>query len=95
MGKVAKHYSSVYKLLIILSIGLSIAKQLAIDGANVMVSSRKQDHVDKTVATLQREVGNGVYGTVCHVGKEEDRKRLIREVCATILCFFVGEFVIP
>ena len=54
-----------------------------------MVSSRKQDHVDKAVATLQREVGNGVCGTVCHVGKEEDRKLLIREVCASVLVFIL------
>ena len=67
------------------SIGLSVAKQLAIDGAMVMVSSRKQDHVDEAVATLQREVGNAVCGTICHVGKEEDRKRLIKEVCYLFL----------
>lgn len=60
-------------------IGFSIAKQLAVDGAMVMVSSRKQNHVDEVVATLQRTVGNTVCGTVCHVGKEEDRKRLIEE----------------
>ena len=62
------------------SIGLSIAKQLASDGAFVMISSRKQDHVDETVASLRREVGNAICGTVCHVGKEEDRKQLIKEV---------------
>lgn len=64
-----------------ISIGFCIAKQLAIDGAMVMLSSRKQDHVDEAVASLQREVGNAVCGTICHVGKEEDRKRLIEQVC--------------
>ena len=66
------------------SIGLGIAKQLAIDGALVMVSSRKQDNIDEAVASLRREVGNTVCGTVCHVGKEEDRKQLIEEVCYCI-----------
>ena len=72
----------IYMFVCIYSIGFSIAKQLAIDGAKVMVSSRKQDHVDKAVATLRKEVGNAVHGTVCHVGKEEDRKWLIDEVSA-------------
>jgi short-subunit dehydrogenase len=62
------------------SIGLGIAKQLASDGASVMISSRKEDHVDEAVASLCREVGSTVCGTICHVGKEEDRKRLIKEV---------------
>lgn len=63
------------------SIGLSIAKQLANDGAFVMISSRKQDHIDEAVASLRRVVGNAVCGTICHVGKEKDRKQLIKEVC--------------
>lgn len=44
-----------------------------------MVSSRKQENVEKAVAFLQSEVGNLVDGIVCHVGKEEDRKRLVKE----------------
>ena len=51
-----------------------------------MVSSRKQENVEKAVASLQSEVGNLVDGTVCHVGKEEDRKRLVKEVSK--LAFF-------
>ncbi|XP_055218318.2 dehydrogenase/reductase SDR family member 4 isoform X3 [Gorilla gorilla gorilla] len=57
-------------------IGFAIARRLAQDGAHVVVSSRKQQNVDQAVATLQRE-GLSVTGTVCHVGKAEDRERLV------------------
>ncbi|XP_036700422.1 dehydrogenase/reductase SDR family member 4 isoform X3 [Balaenoptera musculus] len=61
-------------------IGFAIARRLAQDGAHVVVSSRKQQNVDRAVATLHKE-GLSVTGTVCHVGKGEDRERLV----ATIL----------
>uniref|UniRef100_A0A8D2HDH2 Dehydrogenase/reductase 2 n=1 Tax=Urocitellus parryii TaxID=9999 RepID=A0A8D2HDH2_UROPR len=61
-------------------IGFSIARRLAQDGAHVIISSRKQQNVDQVVDILQRE-GLSVAGTVCHVGKAEDRERLV----ATIL----------
>uniref|UniRef100_A0A8C0RWK6 Dehydrogenase/reductase 4 n=2 Tax=Canis lupus familiaris TaxID=9615 RepID=A0A8C0RWK6_CANLF len=61
-------------------IGFAIARRLARDGAHVVVSSRKQHNVDRAVAALQGE-GLSVTGTVCHVGKAEDRERLV----ATIL----------
>ncbi|KAL2790147.1 dehydrogenase/reductase SDR family member 4 isoform X7 [Daubentonia madagascariensis] len=57
-------------------IGFSIARRLAQDGAHVVVSSRKQQNVDRAVTTLQGE-GLSVTGTVCHVGKAEDRERLV------------------
>nr|XP_015105893.1 dehydrogenase/reductase SDR family member 4 isoform X2 [Vicugna pacos] len=57
-------------------IGLAIARRLAQDGAHVVVSSRKQENVDRAVAALQGE-GLSVTGTVCHVGKTEDRERLV------------------
>lgn len=61
------------------SIGYSIAKRLAQEGAKVMVSSRKESNVSKAVMSLKEEKGV-VDGVVCHVGKDEDRKRLIAEV---------------
>uniref|UniRef100_A0A667HQR6 Dehydrogenase/reductase SDR family member 4-like n=1 Tax=Lynx canadensis TaxID=61383 RepID=A0A667HQR6_LYNCA len=61
-------------------IGFAIAGRLARDGAHVVVSSRKQQNVDRAVAALQGE-GLSVVGIVCHVGKAEDRERLV----ATIL----------
>jgi len=60
-------------------IGFAIAKQLAQDGAKVMVSSRKQDKVMNTVAQLEKEPGCTVKGVVCHVAKPEHRKNLIKE----------------
>ncbi|XP_012368487.1 dehydrogenase/reductase SDR family member 4 isoform X3 [Octodon degus] len=61
-------------------IGFAISRRLAQDGAHVVISSRKQQNVDRAVATLKGE-GLSVTGTVCHVGKAEDRKQLV----ATIL----------
>uniref|UniRef100_A0A2K5PVC4 Dehydrogenase/reductase 4 n=1 Tax=Cebus imitator TaxID=2715852 RepID=A0A2K5PVC4_CEBIM len=55
------------------------ARRLAQDGAHVVISSRKQEKVDQAVAKLQGE-GLSVTGTVCHVGKAEDRERLVTTV---------------
>ncbi|XP_028748074.1 dehydrogenase/reductase SDR family member 2, mitochondrial-like [Peromyscus leucopus] len=57
-------------------IGFAIARRLAQDGAHVVISSRKQQNVDRAVATLKKE-GLSVTGTVCHVGKAEDRQHLV------------------
>nr|XP_020141725.1 dehydrogenase/reductase SDR family member 2, mitochondrial-like [Microcebus murinus] len=57
-------------------IGFAIAQRLAQDGAHVVVSSRTQQNVDRAVVALQGE-GLSVTGTVCHVGKAEDRERLV------------------
>nr|XP_034992197.1 dehydrogenase/reductase SDR family member 4-like [Zootoca vivipara] len=57
-------------------IGLAIARRLAQDGAHVVVSSRNQANVDRAVAELQTE-NLSVSGLVCHVGKAEDRQRLV------------------
>ncbi|XP_078501029.1 dehydrogenase/reductase SDR family member 4-like [Lissotriton helveticus] len=57
-------------------IGLAIARRLAQDGAHVVVSSRKKSNVDRTVEELKAE-NLSVMGVVCHVGKEEDRQRLV------------------
>ena len=46
-----------------------------------MISSRKQVNVDKAVESLRKQHGTeSVSGVICHVGKDEDRKRLIKEV---------------
>lgn len=64
------------------SIGYAIAHRLLRDGAKVMVSSRKEENVQRAVQRLREEEegGSAVRGVVCHVGKEEHRKRLIQEV---------------
>lgn len=58
-------------------IGFAIAKRLAEDGAKVVISSRKENKVDKALDELKSLFPNQVAGTVCHVGNEEDQKRLI------------------
>jgi len=60
-------------------IGLSIARRLAQEGAKVMLSSRKEANVKKAVEELKSE-GLQVAGTVCHVGKAEQRKNLFEKV---------------
>jgi len=58
-------------------IGFAIAKKLAIDGAKVVISSRKEQNVVNAVEELAAE-GIQVEGTVCHVGKKEDRDNLLK-----------------
>ncbi|XP_077982208.1 dehydrogenase/reductase SDR family member 4-like [Glandiceps talaboti] len=58
-------------------IGFAIARKLAEDGAHVVISSRKQNNVDKAVETLKSE-NLSVSGMVCHVGKPEDRTKLLQ-----------------
>ncbi|XP_033754780.1 dehydrogenase/reductase SDR family member 4-like [Pecten maximus] len=57
-------------------IGYAIAEKLAQDGAKVVVSSRKQANVDAAVKKLKSQ-NLDVVGVVCHVGKPEDRDRLV------------------
>ncbi|KAM7154764.1 LOW QUALITY PROTEIN: dehydrogenase/reductase SDR family member 2, mitochondrial-like [Molossus nigricans] len=56
-------------------IGFAIARRLAQDGAHVVVSSRKQQNVDRAEAAPGE--GLSVSGTVGHVGKAEDREQLV------------------
>lgn len=58
------------------SIGFAIAEKFAKEGANVVVSSRKQKNVDKAVKSLTSQ-GLSVIGCVCHVGKKEHRQKMI------------------
>lgn len=59
-------------------IGFAIAKRLAADGANVVVSSRKQKNVEEAVKELKAE-GLSAEGVVCHVSKAEDRAKLFKK----------------
>ncbi|XP_061037451.1 dehydrogenase/reductase SDR family member 2, mitochondrial-like [Eubalaena glacialis] len=60
-------------------IGFTISRHLAQDVAHVVVSSQKQQNVGLVVAAL-KGVGLNVMGTVCHVGKGEDREQLVAMV---------------
>ncbi len=61
-------------------IGLAIARRLGLDGAKVVVSSRKKANVEAAAEQLRKE-GIIVRGSVCHVGKDGDRRALVEDVC--------------
>ena len=60
-------------------IGESIARGLAEFGANVVISSRKQEAVDKVASQFNSD-GLSAIGIECHVAKEDQQKELIRKV---------------
>ncbi|CAJ0573781.1 unnamed protein product, partial [Mesorhabditis spiculigera] len=57
-------------------IGFAIARRLGLDGASVVVSSRKEKNVEEAVLALRLE-GINVSGVVANVGNKDDRKKLI------------------
>lgn len=57
-------------------IGLAIAERFAGEGAAVVISSRRQKNVDAAVENL-RSKGLEVFGVVCHVSNQQQRKQLI------------------
>ena len=59
-------------------IGAAIARGLAEQGANVVLSSRKQDAVDELAASF-KEDGLSATAIVCHVGDKEQRDALIQK----------------
>ncbi|XP_022886471.1 tropinone reductase-like 3 isoform X1 [Olea europaea var. sylvestris] len=59
-------------------IGYSIAERLGLEGASVVVSSRKQKNVDGAVEKLKAR-GIEVLGIVCHVSNAQQRKNLIQK----------------
>lgn len=60
-------------------IGLAIVKRLGLEGAKVVVSSRKQANVDEAVKFLKSQGIKDVLGVVCHVAKASDRNKLFEE----------------
>ncbi|XP_042508870.1 tropinone reductase-like 3 isoform X2 [Macadamia integrifolia] len=59
-----------------MGIGYGIAERLGLEGASVVISSRKQKNVDEAAEKL-RARGIEVLGVVCHVSNEQHRKQLI------------------
>lgn len=57
-------------------IGFAIAERLGLDGAKVMVSSRKEKNVASAVEKLKSQ-GIICEGTPCHVGLASDRSALV------------------
>ncbi len=75
-----------------------MAKKMVVDGAKVMLSSRKSANVERAVEQLRSECeGVSVEGVVCHVGNDDHRKNLIKEVSslwllASFLAIMVDHF---
>ncbi|KAL8091150.1 hypothetical protein AgCh_040307 [Apium graveolens] len=57
-------------------IGFGIAERLGLEGASVVISSRKQSNVDEAVEKLKAK-GIDVFGLVCHVSNAQQRKNLV------------------
>ena len=57
-------------------IGKAIAKGLAQNGAQVVISSRSQEACDEVAKEFTGE-GLKVVGIACHIGKEDQRKNLV------------------
>lgn len=62
-------------------IGRSIAEVLASFGANVIVSSRKQEAVDEVAAVLEKE-GYSAKGVACHMGDGDQIQDLVKKSVA-------------
>ncbi|XP_022142483.1 tropinone reductase-like 3 [Momordica charantia] len=59
-------------------IGFQIAERLAVEGASVVISSRRQKNVDEAVEKLKAR-GLEVSGVVCHVSNAQQRKNLVEK----------------
>jgi dehydrogenase/reductase SDR family protein 4 len=62
-----------------LGIGFSIAEQLGLEGATVIICSRRKDNV-KEAETKLKAKGIKVDALVCNVNSKEDRKKLLDTV---------------
>lgn len=55
------------------------------EGARLVLSSRRQEHVDHALQHLKHESGldaDRLHGVQCDVGRAEDRRRLVEEALA-------------
>jgi len=60
-------------------IGESVAKAFCELGAEVVLTSRKQEALDNVCSQVKTQGGKAC-AIACHVGKDEDRKKLVNEV---------------
>lgn len=58
-------------------IGRAIAEALAQAGANVVISSRKQDKCDEVAAAINAAGGGKAIAVACNIGKLEDLRKLV------------------
>jgi len=63
-------------------IGFAIVSRLAADGAKVVISSRKQENVNRAVTELKSKGFQDVLGVKCHVGDDADRNNLFKQTVA-------------
>src|SRR5699024_8492088 len=55
------------------------AFEIAKEGANVVIGSRKEEELEKTTGFIRRETDNpNVYSQVCDITKAEDIKSLVK-----------------
>ncbi|KAJ3693323.1 hypothetical protein LUZ60_008803 [Juncus effusus] len=57
-------------------IGFAVAERFGLEGASVVISSRKQNNVDEAVGMLKSK-GIDAIGVVCHVSNPQHRKNLV------------------
>lgn len=61
-----------------ISIGLATAERLLQEGAKVVISSRKQDNVNKALDLLKQKGLKNVIGVKCHVSVAAERQALYK-----------------
>ena len=80
MGAITSKFDLAGKVAIVTGsskgIGLSIAQGLAENGAKVVISSRKQEAVNRVAEEFQQN-GLEAVGIACHIGDAEQRKNLV------------------
>jgi NAD(P)-dependent dehydrogenase (short-subunit alcohol dehydrogenase family) len=58
-------------------IGKAIAETFSLAGADVVISSRKQENLDKAAAEIKGKSGGKVVGIAAHIGKLDNSKALV------------------
>ena len=63
-------------------IGEAIARQMAVHGARVVISSRKEDACQRVANDINSLVGNGAaLAAPCHIGHKDQLQELVRKTC--------------
>jgi NAD(P)-dependent dehydrogenase (short-subunit alcohol dehydrogenase family) len=61
-------------------IGKAIAETLSLAGADVVLSSRKQENLDQAAAEIKDKSGGKVVGIASHIGKLDNSKSLVENI---------------
>src|SRR5277367_2049523 len=82
-------------------LGRSMGKYLLELGANLVITSRKKDVLDKTASELKSETGGNVLAIACDIRKYNEVENVIKETEATfgsvnaVLNNAAGNFISP